>query len=67
MIDKGGISLPVAFGLLPDKEERSYRIYYFMLLKRLSEKGIVHTLKSIRFDYKINLQRTLSKHLKGQL
>ena len=57
MIQKGGFSITAAFGLLPDKEERSYRIFYYLLLKKLRELHIKHTIKSLKMDYEINVQR----------
>ena len=48
---------PVAFGLLPDKEEQSYRIFYYLLLQKLSELDIKVNITSITMDYEINVQR----------
>ena len=57
MINKGGFYIPVAFGLLPDKEEQSYRIFYYLLLQKLSEFNIKINITSITMDYEINVQR----------
>ena len=57
MIEKGGFAITVAFGLLPDKEERSYRIFYYLLLKKLRDLNIKNTLKSFKMDFEINIQR----------
>ena len=51
MINMGG------FGLLPDKEEQSYRIFYYLLLQKLSEFNIKINITSITMDYEINVQR----------
>ena len=57
MINKGGYYILVAFGLLPDKEEQSYRIFYYLLLQKLSEFNIKINITSITMDYEINVQR----------
>ena len=57
MIKKGGMHIPVAFGILPDKEEQSYRLFYYLLLSKVSQLDISVSLKSLSMDYEINIQR----------
>ena len=55
MIKVGGIWIPVAFGLLPDKMEESYRVFHHMLRRKVEMEGITITLKSILMDFEINI------------
>ena len=56
-IKVGGLWIPVAYGLLPDKEETSYLAFHFMLKRKLKNNNIKINLVSMMMDYEINVQR----------
>ena len=56
-IKVGGLWIPVAYGLLPDKKETSYLAFHFMLKRKLQNNNIKINLVSMMMDYEINVQQ----------
>ena len=59
MVKYCGIWIPVCWGWLPDKKEKSYKMFLHLIMKKMSELGLTFNLKEIICDYEINIHKSL--------
>ena len=59
--------LPIAFGLLPDKEEKSYTKFFSMISKWLENHSIVNNVRTLITDYELAILNANAKTWKCKL
>ena len=51
MVKDNGYLVPVIFGWLPDKSETSYKVFFYMIEKKLEEMGLELKVRSVLCDF----------------
>ena len=54
-----GVYLPVAFGLLPDKTETSYKVFVILLMEAVKEINVKITMKRVMVDFELAIHLAL--------
>ena len=59
MAKYSGIWIPVCWGWLPDKKERSYKMFLHLIMSKMTEYGFPFNVKEIICDYEINIHKAI--------
>ena len=54
-----GYWIPVVRGWLPNKTETSYRIFFFLVEKKMNELGLQLNVKSVLADFELNILKAV--------
>ena len=59
-----GVHLPIAFGLLPDKSENSYKIFVVLLMEAVKKLDTRITIKRMMMDFELNIHKAFAQLFK---
>ena len=65
MTKSKGFWMPCAFGWLPDKSEISYKIFFYLIQKKMEELGLNLLVKSVLCDFEINILKAIDVMLQA--
>ena len=63
MVKDNGYWVPVVFGWLPDKSETSYKVFFYMIEKKLEEMGLELKVRSVLCDFELNIMKSIDMML----
>ena len=64
MVKAKGFWIPVVWGWLPDKKEESYKVFFYLVQKKMEELGLSVNIKSVLFDFELNIMKAIDVQLK---
>ena len=64
MVKAKGFWIPVVWGWLPDKKEESYKVFFYLVQKKMEELGLSVNIKSVLCDFELNIMKSVDDQLK---
>ena len=59
MIKLKGYWIPVVWGWLPDKTEESYKVFFLLIQKKMTELGLKLKVESVLCDFELNILKAI--------